>query len=419
MAAFGRFLVQETLAKNPRHLFRNSCKLWNDAPARVPGWQGRTVTLPCSRDLISFPDTSFPPSLWADFERYAAIRGGHDLLAPDAPDRPLRPTTLAHHRKQLRLFASVLVRAGIPAMRLTKLSDLVDPAAFEVGIRWLHDRHKGKSASLFELTATLTAVARNYLRLPESQVQAIAAIKKRLKCRTRGMTDKNRLRLVPFKDPRRLGAFLNLSEALAEYSRRLASPQRKAVSAEVALAHEILLAAPMRFGNLVRLDLSRHFRFDGPGRTGRVTISVPADEVKNDRPLEFVLPAPVGRRLAEYLKQTRPILLAGRESNFLFPGDDHGHKHHVSLSLNLCKAAERHAGVKINPHLYRHIAAYIYLKEHPGEYETVRQLLGHSSMETTVRFYAGFERDSAVERYNEVVLERRGHKPAGKQRKLP
>ena len=44
-------------------------------------------------------------------------------------------------------------------------------------------------------------------------------------------------------------------------------------------------------------------------------------------------------------------------------------------------------------HQFRHAAAAIYLKEHPGQYETVRQLLGHRNIQTTINFYVGLDDD--------------------------
>ncbi len=61
----------------------------------------------------------------------------------------------------------------------------------------------------------------------------------------------------------------------------------------------------------------------------------------------------------------------------------------------------------MNPHLYRHLAAFFYLQANPGDYETVRQLLGHKALSTTVMFYADFERYAAVRHYNSTILERR------------
>ena len=77
------------------------------------------------------------------------------------------------------------------------------------------------------------------------------------------------------------------------------------------------------------------------------------------------------------------------------------------MSEQLCKAVKKHSGLTVNPHLYRHIAAYFYLQDHPADYETVRRLLGHTSIETTTMFYADFERQLSMRRYADHVLERR------------
>jgi hypothetical protein len=43
------------------------------------------------------------------------------------------------------------------------------------------------------------------------------------------------------------------------------------------------------------------------------------------------------------------------------------------------------------------------LKAHPGEYEPVRQLLGHKSIKTTVEFYVGLEQEHSFKRYEAVL----------------
>jgi hypothetical protein len=40
---------------------------------------------------------------------------------------------------------------------------------------------------------------------------------------------------------------------------------------------------------------------------------------------------------------------------------------------------------------------------HPGDFETVRQLLGHTSIDTTRRFYADFDRFFAHHQYLKVL----------------
>ena len=41
----------------------------------------------------------------------------------------------------------------------------------------------------------------------------------------------------------------------------------------------------------------------------------------------------------------------------------------------------------MNPHLFRHVMAKIYLDANPGEYEVVRRVLAHRSIDTTTRYY--------------------------------
>jgi hypothetical protein len=62
----------------------------------------------------------------------------------------------------------------------------------------------------------------------------------------------------------------------------------------------------------------------------------------------------------------------------------------------------------VNAHLFRHLCAYLYLKAHPGEYETVRLLLGYTSLAVTVRAYCGLERSDAVRRYDNLIDTYRG-----------
>ncbi len=57
----------------------------------------------------------------------------------------------------------------------------------------------------------------------------------------------------------------------------------------------------------------------------------------------------------------------------------------------------------MTPHQFRHLAAKLYLDRHPDGFETVRRLLGHKSIETTMRFYRELESALATKRYGEFV----------------
>jgi integrase len=55
-------------------------------------------------------------------------------------------------------------------------------------------------------------------------------------------------------------------------------------------------------------------------------------------------------------------------------------------------------------HRFRHAAGKIYLDQNPGQYEVVRQLLGHKDLQTTITFYAGAETASAARHYARTIL---------------
>ena len=60
-------------------------------------------------------------------------------------------------------------------------------------------------------------------------------------------------------------------------------------------------------------------------------------------------------------------------------------------------------GLDFHPHLFRHAAGKIFLDQRPGEYETVRRILGHRSIQTTTAIYCGAETKSAGQHFANVL----------------
>jgi len=131
---------------------------------------------------------------------------------------------------------------------------------------------------------------------------------------------------------------------------------------------------------------------------------IPAENVKNSIDLEI----PLGKRATEllrsYMDTYQPILSRGRNSDLLFPGYFGEPKAASTFAEQIVDAILEKTGIKMNLHLFRHIGALLFLRAHPGEYETVRRFLGHKSIETTIRFYVGLESVAAFRRYEETVL---------------
>jgi hypothetical protein len=61
----------------------------------------------------------------------------------------------------------------------------------------------------------------------------------------------------------------------------------------------------------------------------------------------------------------------------------------------------------MNVHLFRHFAAMLFLDAHPGEYETMRRVLGHKRLQTTINFYTGLDNLAAARRFDERIQELR------------
>jgi integrase len=140
---------------------------------------------------------------------------------------------------------------------------------------------------------------------------------------------------------------------------------------------------------------------------GRSDESTPAfdfavTDIENKNPLEFELPPDVVRLLEVYLQKFRPLLVIDG-SNYLFPARQGGAKTPAQLAEQIKRAIKIGTGLTVNVHLFRHVCAYLFLKAHPGEYETVRLLLGHSTLTVTVRAYCGLERADAVRRFDSLI----------------
>jgi len=151
----------------------------------------------------------------------------------------------------------------------------------------------------------------------------------------------------------------------------------------------------------VKLKLDQHIVRSRPGPGGVVHLVIPACDVKNRVPLELVLPPRVVKLLDLYWERFRPRLLS-QPGSWLFPGCD-GHKNREGMSKQISQTICKVTGLRMHTHLFRHLAGFLILSRNPGEFETVRLLLGHRSLETTIATYCGMEQAAAFRRYDEVI----------------
>jgi integrase len=407
-----RLHLDQSLLKRPNQTFASTVRAWRRAEM-AEGWPQIGLSVPDRRGYWVSGWDRFPEPFRGDCQAWLDRLAGRDLLE-EAPFKPVRPATLAHREWQIRAFASALVGMGRDPATLTCLADLVEMEAFKTALRFFLDRDGGPTTAIADFAGVMKAIARHHVRVEPDHLDRMGGIVRRLAPGRVGLTETNRTRLRPFDDRGNIGALLNLPAELMRQARRHRNPRRGAVQAQLAAAIEILLMAPIRMGNLAKLDIEQDLVRPGRGRALHIVIE--PEEVKNREPLEHPLP-PEGIDVVErYIREFRPRL-ASAGNTALFPGIGAGPKNQDFFGTQISRTIRAHTGLRVNPHLFRHVTAKLYLDQNPGSYEVVRRVLGHRSIDTTTAFYTGLETAAAVRHFDETILHlRRGSGMGGHKR---
>ena len=399
-------LVEESFVTDPAKAHQDSCRLWNKAIERIPGWPETGLMVPRYKQTYTIPLNEFPEAFQSEvnamFDRWA----GKDLLDDETPIKPMKPRTISSRRYRLRQIVTGVVRSGIDIGEVTSLSQIVEMDAAKAALRFHLDRKDGEtSTQIHSLAVLIKTIAKYWVRVDEAHLNELKRLCKRVEPKQEGLTAKNRDRLRQFDDPRNVSLLLTYPARIADSVRnRNELRRRDAIDLQLALGVEILLMAPIRAANLVGIEIDRHI-VRTRGRNGTVHLIIPGTETKNGQPLEFELLSETVRILDLYLDRFHP-LLTDAHSPYLFPGEN-GPKSRELFGDQISKRIFKTTGLKVNLHLFRHIAAKLYLDRNPGGYEVVRRLLGHKSMDSTVRFYAGLETAAAGKHFDETILKLR------------
>ena len=182
------------------------------------------------------------------------------------------------------------------------------------------------------------------------------------------------------------------------------APIKAAVTAQLAVAIAILTFAPIRLSNLVGIELGKNLIKPG-GLNTPYWLVFPHYDVKNRVDLNFQFDQFLTDLIDEYVHEFRPALLRGANTSWLFPGESGEPKTSNTFGTQITQRIQKAVGLRITVHQFRHAAAAIYLKHRPGDYETVRRLLGHRSIQTTIHFYCGLQTTQATEEFGKIIRE--------------
>jgi hypothetical protein len=288
---FRAHLETDTTVPDPHSCHRLSCRLWNQAAERVPGWPPVHLTPPdCRWPPRSLPISSFPAGLQDEFARYLDSLSHGDIFAADAR-RILRSSTVRQRETELRLALSALVASGRDPVSITSLECLIEPAAFTTILRqYLKDDGKPRPFA-FNIGHTLIGLARRHWGDDPAALVKIKELERLQQClgpQRKRLTEKNRALLRTLDAPAVRAKVIGLPERLAGWAQR-DNPSRGAVAMQIAAAIAILRNAPVRVANLAGLRLNDHLVRPG-GPRSLWQIDIPGHLVKNGEPLTSELP---------------------------------------------------------------------------------------------------------------------------------
>ena len=392
-------LIEESLRKDPRTIHQTVCRLWNKMCDAVDGWPGSEVMVPGYDDRIyRIGNDLIHPDLHAAIACYLGFLAGDSLF--DGLKRPFRPVSIVAVTGHLRRYVSALHHDGFDISTLRRLDDLTRPEVFERAMEWFWRRNDNKTSKhIGEIAWVIRCIAVKHLECDEETELYYAAALQKLRVAHHGLSPKNQKMLSQFDDPEVVRRFVKLPDLLWQLAEKEGKTKKGSLYAQIAVAIEILIFAPMRLKNLRNLRLDRHI-----GRIGEhVSITVPAEEVKNRERLHFKLPRRLSERIRSYVDVWRCLFFDDANPH-LFPGRNGKPKDETALRCQITRYAFEHGGVRITPHQFRHGAAKLLLDAKPGHYEVVRKILGHKNITTTYEHYAGAETQAAVELYDDVIL---------------
>ncbi|MFD2741177.1 tyrosine-type recombinase/integrase [Sulfitobacter aestuarii] len=401
-SAFLAAVELNEIRKSPDGAYRSAITSWNRAVRKFPAWPPNLLTLPIRSKRISLVITDFPKSFQDDLAHYGQCLEAPDPFDPLARTSPLRPSTVESYRKNLIRFASQLVRHGTPPADIVDLAYLVQPINAERGFRlMLESSGQTVTRNLEHIAGILSGLARRYVRVSEEDLTALTRLTDQLQMPPqKGMTEKNRARLRPLRDKATLQRLYALPDKLCTTIQPKLHTRQTLLDQEIGIAIAILQYCPVRIGNLSAIDIEQQLQRTG---NGRVFLSFAGSEVKNGRGIEFELPSHVIHMIDRHLASRSPALCTAR-SRWLFPKrDGSGPMSPRHLGERIKKCLRKEIGIDMNAHLFRHMAAMLWLDRNPGAYEAARRLLGHAAVSQTLALYADFEADTATRLFAEVI----------------
>lgn len=384
-----------------KQLRRDVTKAWDRLSETQPGWPQFQLRLIDRQKNQSPKLEQMPKDFIDDSDAYLAHTGGNGLF-DSRKRRALSLKTKQDRQQKIMQLVGIYIRAGGELASITRLKDLVREDVMHVILEAMWQDGKGANNGHHHNRArTLRMIAEFWAYLSPAELEPFKSAENRFRPRQFGMTDSVRHKLRPFLNEENCALIINLPYRLMAKLGDQPPSTLDAVQVQFALACAILPNAPMRMANLASLNLNTHIHRIS---SERCHIIIPAHEVKNERDLDYPLGQHVIDTLDLYVRVFRPLLLKSQpDDGSLFISLNGKKKTEGTLGAQITHFIKTETGFHLNPHAFRHLIGLIFLRKYPGEYEPVRQMLGHKDIKTTIKFYVGLETQDTFKRLDSIL----------------
>jgi integrase len=144
-----------------------------------------------------------------------------------------------------------------------------------------------------------------------------------------------------------------------------------------------LALIPIRRKNLAALEIGRHLVREGD----RWFVIIPAEEAKTGKPIEFPVPTMLEPYLVTYLHSIRPRILRDQNCAALWVSSQDGPLSYGMIGTAMRRRSMSRVGFCIAAHDARDAAATTWAIFAPNEIGVARDLLAHSDLRTTTKYY--------------------------------
>jgi integrase len=402
-------------------------KYWNQAIETIPGWSlPRLSPLQSDDRQYSLRFEQMPASFQEDVKRFEARmrpEPGAGLYARKDAGPLLRPATVKTRLNAVRLIVGALINCGKSPDEITNLAVLVEPQNIETALDWHFRRGNQKlGAHLGVLSSTLQVIAKYHVKLPDDQLQtALKLLKVAKPPRQKSITPRLSKLLKELEDPRRRAMLLHLPQHLMRLAEKKLSqhdplcgversfPRLEAARlAALATAIEIELHLPIRMENLAQLQMGQHLVKLDSRRERFTHLIIQTSETKTSVPSECGLQKETAKLIERYVTAFRTFL-PNSEGDFLFPArfTSESSRKKSGFGTAISKIIRQEIGLDMNPHAFRAFCGSVILEANPHAIEDVRLILGHTTFDTTLRFYRAIAPDQAAKRLGKLITSRR------------